>query len=106
MPIGLRNAFHRLTRHEERFENAAFHHRYTAGLDALVVVGVGTGQIGIGQAAGSGVEENRKLLGENRLADFLLEGLSVVGLLLPLAFHAMAEDLMEEDTAGAAREDR
>ena len=53
-----------------------------------------------------GVEGHREKIGQDLFADALGEGLAFGLVLLPVAFDAVAEDLMEKDARGAAGKDR
>ena len=52
------------------------------------------------------IESDGKEIGQNFFADAFGEGLAFGFVLLPMAFDAMAEDLVEEDAGRAAGKDR
>ena len=101
--VGLRNAFDGRARHEKRLQHAVVHHVDAARLHALIVVEVVAGQRRSCHAPDRGIEGDRKIFGQHFLADHFLEGLCLVGQLLPMALDTMAEDLVEEHAAGAPR---
>ena len=94
----------RRTRHEKAEENPVLDDGHPPPLDPLIVVRVGPHQILAGTARLSGIEVHREGLGQDLLPYFLLKGLALVLALLAVPLNAVPENFVEQDAAGAARQ--
>ena len=99
-------AGNRRPRHQEAFEYPIFHHIDAARLHTLIVVEVIAGQFSTAKPPKCRIEINRKGIGKNLFADFLLERLRFVFVFLPMPLDPVAKDLVKEDSAGAAGKNR
>ena len=58
------------------------------------------------KSVNGGIENHRKEIGQHRHVDAFGKGLAFGLVLLPVAFHAVAEDLMKEDAGRAPGKNR
>src|SRR6202035_2351813 len=91
--------------HEEILQYAVLHRIDAARPDPLVVVSIGAEQISAGIAAHTGVRSHRQKIGKDGLTDHFSKCLAFVFALLPMAFDAVAEHLVEKHGGCATGED-
>ena len=106
MAVGVVESLDGRAGHQERLEHAIFHDRHRARGDAFIVVGIRAVQVDVAGFLAGRIEDHREKIRQHFSAYALGEGLSFRFVFLAMAFHAVSEDLMKEDTRGAAREDR
>src|SRR5579875_328618 len=92
----------RRARKKKGLEHSGFHYLDRARLDAFVIVFVGADQVSAVVLLARRIEIDTDEIREHFLAEHLSEGLAFGDVFLPMTFHAMAEDLMKEDSRGAA----
>ena len=106
VPVRLDDAGDRRPAHEERLQHAAIHRHDAPRFHAFVIVGIVADQLRGAVPVDRRIEGDAQELRQHLLVQPLGEGLRVVDLLGPVPLDAMAEDLVEEDASGAARQDR
>src|SRR5205823_9640075 len=102
--VRMREARDRRARHEESGEHSVLHDVDAPRRDTFVVIQVIAGELGVTKSALGRIEVDAEVARQQVLTDLPLEGLSLFLALLPMAFDAMTEDLMEEHAARAAGE--
>ncbi len=105
MAVGLREPLDRRARHQERLEDTVLDQGHVGGRDAFVVVVVVAAKIDVAESGHCRVVAHGEKRGQDRLADLLGEGLTLLDVLLAVALDAVAEDLVEEDAAGPVAQD-
>src|SRR6202035_1506279 len=91
--------------HEEILQYAVLHRIDAARPDPLVVVSIGAEQISAAIAAQRGVKSHRQKIGQDGLTDHFSKCLTFGFALLPMAFDAVAEYLMEKHRGCATGQD-
>ena len=105
MTVGVLKPFDRRARHQEGLQNPVFYQSDRPRFYALVVEFVKPVQIHGTDVLFGWVEDHREEIRQYAGPYALGEGLSLAFITLPVTFHAVTENLVKENTGGAARQD-
>src|SRR3954447_24847043 len=104
MSVRLRESLDWRSRHQKRLEHAILNQGNPAGLHAFVIVKIGSVQVHPRHTFLRGIEHHRKKIGEHLRVYALRKSLTIRFVALTMAFNAMPENLMKEDTGSATRQ--
>ena len=106
MSVRLGKAIDRCARHQEIFEYSVFDYCHPSAFHALIIKSVIAEKFRPVDFLQCRIGIYGQEIRQHRLIYFFLEGLGFIFILLPLAFDAVAKNLVEENRARPTRKNR